>query len=122
MLGSALPEGEIDAGSIGEAVIGGVTYVTFEAGELAGRDTGLLGNLSSLYALFEIGDDLLRPVTVRRFDRYDDDLLTILKYQGKTNEQFTKLLLNVTLAASAFARHGHPRLPSSIRCAGGAPR
>jgi tRNA G10 N-methylase Trm11 len=30
-------------------------------------------------------------------------LLTILKYPGKTNEQFTKLLLNVTLASSAFA-------------------
>ena len=39
-----------------------------------------------------------------RLDRFDDDLLTILKYQGKTNEQFTKLLLNVTLLASAFAR------------------
>src|SRR6185437_7607551 len=36
-------------------------------------------------------------------DRFDDDLLTILKYPGKTNEQFTKLLLNVTLASSDFA-------------------
>ena len=33
----------------------------------------------------------------------DDDLLTILRYKGKTNEQFTKLLFNVTLAASAHA-------------------
>jgi SAM-dependent methyltransferase len=108
VLGSALPDGKIDADSIGEAFIGGVPYVTFEAGELSGRDTGLLGNLSSLYALFEAGGEegaeVLRPVTLRRLDRYDDDLLTILKYQGKTNEQFTKLLLNVTLAASAFAR------------------
>ena len=40
---------------------------------------------------------------LRRLDRFDDDLLTILKYPGKTNEQFTKLLLNVTLASSAFA-------------------
>jgi hypothetical protein len=32
-----------------------------------------------------------------------DDLITIQKYAGKTNEQFTKLLLNVTLLASAFA-------------------
>ena len=31
----------------------------------------------------------------------DDDLLTIQRYKGKTNEQFTKLLLNVTLAAGA---------------------
>ena len=113
VLDSALPNAKIDAGSIGEAVIGGVPYVTFEAGELSGRDTGLLGNLSSLYALFEAGGEegaeVLRPVTLARLDRYDDDLLTILKYQGKTNEQFTKLLLNVTLAASAFARDAASR-------------
>ena len=36
-------------------------------------------------------------------DRFDDDLVTIQKYPGKTNEQFTKLLLNVTLLASASA-------------------
>ena len=43
----------------------------------------------------------------RRLDRYDDDLLTIMKYSGKTNEQFTKLLLNVTLASClpALPRH-----------------
>jgi tRNA G10 N-methylase Trm11 len=46
----------------------------------------------------------LWPVELHRLDRYDDDLITILKYQGKTNEQFTKLLLNVTLLASGFAR------------------
>ena len=107
VLGSALPGSKIDADSVGEAVIGGVPYVTFEADRLTETDSGLLGNLSSLYALFEIsggeGAEVLRPVPLRRLDRYDDDLLTILKYQGKTNEQFTKLLLNVTLAASAFA-------------------
>ena len=108
VLGSALPDAAIDTGSIAEAVIGGVRYVTFEAAELTDKDIELLGNLSSLYALFAAGGaegaEVLRPVTLRRLDRYDDDLLTILKYQGKTNEQFTKLLLNVTLAASAFAR------------------
>ena len=29
--------------------------------------------------------------------RYDSDLITIPKYAGKTNEQFTKLLLNLTI-------------------------
>ena len=107
VLGAALPDAVLDAGSVGEAVIGGVPYVTFEAGELSQRDADLLANLSSLYALFEVRGDLprpvLQPVPLRRLDRYDADLLTILKYAGKTNEQFTKLLLNVTLASSAFA-------------------
>jgi SAM-dependent methyltransferase len=104
VLSAALPDAVIDQESVAEAVIGGVPYVTFEAGELSPRDAGLLANLSALYALFEVTDgELLRPVPLRRLDRFDDDLLTILKYSGKTNEQFTRLLLNVTLASSEFA-------------------
>jgi Putative RNA methylase family UPF0020 len=94
------------------ATIGGVRYVTFAADRIDTRDAALLANLSSVYALFRIEDErggsggsgeVLRPVELRPLDRFDDDLLTIQKYQGKTNEQFTKLLLNVTLLASAFA-------------------
>src|SRR5487761_79830 len=107
VLSAALPDGAISEQSIAETVIGGVPYVTFEAAELSRRDVDLLANLSLLYALFEVtgatGNELLRPVPLRRLDRYSDDLLTILKYPGKTNEQFTRLLLNVTLASSAFA-------------------
>jgi hypothetical protein len=89
---------------VSATVIGGVPYVTFTAdGELGTRDAALLANLSSIYALFQIEGGLLRPVGLHRLDRFDDDLITIPKYQGKTNEQFTKLLLNVTLLASAFA-------------------
>jgi SAM-dependent methyltransferase len=88
---------------IGAAEIAGVPYIVFECGDLTARDAALLGNLSSLYALFEVAGDVLRPVPAPRLDRLDDDLVTILKYQGKTNEQFTKLLLNVTLLSSGFA-------------------
>ncbi|HWE89702.1 MAG TPA: SAM-dependent methyltransferase [Pseudonocardiaceae bacterium] len=76
--------------------IGGVPYVTFTAPGLTDRELELLSNLSTLYALFGIEDQLLRPVPVRRLDLFDSDLLTIQKYAGKTNELFTKLLLNVT--------------------------
>ncbi len=90
---------------IAGAVIGGVRYVTFSAdGELGERDAAILANLSSAYALFlRRADGALQPVELRPLDRFDDDLITIQKYQGKTNEQFTKLLLNVTLMASDFA-------------------
>jgi hypothetical protein len=81
---------------IAEADIGGVPYVTFTAADLAERDIALLSNLSVLYALFEVRGDLLRPVTLHRLDAFDSDLLTIQKYSGKTNELFTKLVLNVT--------------------------
>ncbi|HST64769.1 MAG TPA: SAM-dependent methyltransferase [Mycobacteriales bacterium] len=89
-------------GDIGPSTLGGVPYVTFEA-DLTDRDVAFLANLSSIYALFEIHGELLRPVGLQRLDRYDDDLVTIPKYAGKTNEQFTKLLLNVTVLSSASA-------------------
>jgi SAM-dependent methyltransferase len=89
---------------IGRTTIGGVPYVTFDADDVSEHDAALLANLSSIYALFRLtGDGLLGPVELRALDRFDDDLITIQKYQGKTNEQFTKLLLNVTLLSSAFA-------------------
>src|SRR5580704_8797298 len=88
---------------IGGEVIGGVPYVTF-AGDLDEvRDAVFLAHLSAIYALFQVRDGLLRPFDIPSPDRLDDDLVTIQKYQGKTNEQFTRLLLNVTLLSSAFA-------------------
>jgi len=84
------------------AVIGGVPYVTF-AGDLDDRDLAFLASLSSAYALFGVHDGLLRPVELTPLARLDEDLVTIQKYPGKTNEQFTRLLLNVTLLSSAFA-------------------
>ena len=92
-----------DLADVGEEDLGGVPYLTFSA-ELTTRDVAYLANLSAAYALFERpGDDLLRPVTLTPLARYDSDLITIPKYAGKTNEQFTKLLLNLTLLASAAA-------------------
>ncbi len=88
--------------NVREVRLGGIRYVGFD-GELTGLDVAHLANLSSVYALFETVGDLLRPVALDPVDRFDDDLITIPKYAGKTNEQFTKLLLNLTLLASASA-------------------
>lgn len=85
---------------IAETDIGGVPYVTFTAPDLSEHDVALLSNLSVLYALFEVHDDLLRPVPVHRLDVFDSDLLTIQKYSGKTNELFTKLMLNITVLST----------------------
>lgn len=97
VLSAHLLEGRLHG--ISEVIWGGVPYLVVDADGLTGRDLRCLANLSSLHALFEVHGDLLRPVTVERLDRLDDDLLTILKYPGKTNEQFTRLLVNVTAAA-----------------------
>jgi tRNA G10 N-methylase Trm11 len=70
---------------------------------LSDNDLGLLSELSSGYALFERVGELLRPLKLTALAHFDDDLITIPKYAGKTNEQFTRLLLNVTVLASASA-------------------
>lgn len=94
---------------VGTAGIAGVPYLTFTTpeGPLEAPDVAALGHLSVFQALFELDGDpgapVLRPVTVPRADRLDDDLVTIPKYVGKTNEQFTRLLLTVGAAASARA-------------------
>jgi SAM-dependent methyltransferase len=101
--GAGVLDATID--DIGETPIGGVGYLTFGTDTALGaRDVAFLSNLSSSYALFEqAGEDLLRPVQMAGLARYDSDLITIPKYAGKTNEQFTKLLLNLTILCSASA-------------------
>jgi SAM-dependent methyltransferase len=84
------------------ALIAGVPYVTFE-GDLDEDDLAHVANVSTALGLFEQDGELLRPVPLHRLDSFDDDLLSILKYQGKTNEQLTKLLLNITVLASEAA-------------------
>ena len=79
--------------------LGGAPYVTF-TGDLDDEARAVVSNASSLYALFERDGDRLRPVAPTKLDRWDDDLVTIPRYSGKTNEQLTRLLLNLTLAAT----------------------
>lgn len=76
--------------------IAGIDYLGFSAED---PDLDVIATQSSALALFVREGDLLRPVRLPASRVLDDDLVTIPKYQGKTNEQFTRLLLNVTLAA-----------------------
>jgi SAM-dependent methyltransferase len=99
---------------VAEEAIGGVPYVAFSAPSLTDTDVRHLSNVSSLFALFclEGEGDALRPVPLARLDRFDDDLVTIQRYSGKTNEQFTKLLLNAAVVCSGA---DYLAAPSSVR-------
>ncbi len=83
------------AGSVSPVEVAGVSYLSFTTDQPPGAD---VAGLSASMALFERVGELLRPVLLPRVDLLSDDLVTIPKYQGKTNEQFTRLLVNVTLA------------------------
>ncbi len=84
---------------IAVTTLGGAPYVTF-SGELDAEALAVVSNLSAVYALFEREGEVLRPVTPARLDRWDADLLTIQRYPGRTNEQLTRLLLDLTVAAA----------------------
>lgn len=91
--------------------IAGVSYLTFQSTALRQQDIAYLSNLSFLFALYECDRTSLNeqkvlcllPVPLNKLDRYDDDLLSILKFAGKTNEQFTRMLLNTTIMASGHS-------------------
>lgn len=80
--------------------VAGLAGIGFSADAMDADRLASIARLSATLALFErVGDDLLRPLALPGALLLDDDLVTIPKYQGKTNEQFTRLLVNLTLAA-----------------------
>lgn len=118
----ALAAGELTAlapalgGPLGAPVrttIGGVDYLLVDAdAPLDELQVAVLSNLSSLHALFEVDHDRFRPITISPRRVLDEDLITIQRYAGKTNEAFTHLLVNLALAAGSDAL---PRLLAGER-------
>jgi hypothetical protein len=81
--------------------IGGVEYVVVDiAHPIDARAWTALANLSGLHAAFEVeADGRLRPIECAPRRLLDEDLVTIQRYAGKTNEAFTHLLVNLALLA-----------------------
>ena len=80
--------------------LGGVDYVALDHERpLTADELAVLSNLSSLHAAFTEEGDLLRPVPIDPRAVLSEDITTIQRYPGKTNEAFTHLLVNVALAA-----------------------
>ena len=75
--------------------------ICFESGkELSQKQFSILGFSSIYYAIFEIIEgNLLKPVKVKDFHTFPESMVQILKYNGKTNEQFTRLMVNLALSA-----------------------
>lgn len=94
--GFGLPDPEVST-----TRLAGVDYLELHTGgDLDDRAVRVVSTLSATHAIFRREGDLLAPVPLERPEPYPSDLVTIQKYQGKTNEQWTRLLLNVTVAAT----------------------
>jgi DNA modification methylase len=86
--------------------IKGVDYITFNTVQPLDQDSlSIISRLSFVYALFYINQQqeyFFEPVEKKQEEYFEDDILTILKYSGKTNETFTKLMVNLGWLASDF--------------------
>ena len=87
-----------------EEILGGVPYLLFDMkSQLTEMDIKLISRLSFVYGIFKWERGALTPLE-KNPDYYfeSDEITTILKYNGKTNELFTRMLLNVAIFSSSF--------------------
>lgn len=95
--------------------LAGIRYIRFSTDAPDQRQLKTIGRLSVAYALFEHRDGgALAPVALPPSDVYDTDLLTIARYVGKTNEYFTKLLVNLTAAVAGVIDTSAQRSPTVL--------
>jgi len=90
--------------NIREVELGGLPYLIFDAEDQL--NILLLSRLSFVYAIFEYNDKngaLLPIIKDPAYSFKSDDITTILKYNGKTNELFTRLMLNVAIFCGRFS-------------------
>ena len=87
----------------------GIEYLTFETEtELIDTDIAIISDLSFIYALFKMENNCFIPITRINADYVDESIGMILKYTGKTNEIFTRMMINV--AFSSIKHTGNVRL------------
>lgn len=80
--------------------VGPLTLWQFECETLSQEQIDHLSNMSTLCALFEIDQqERLLPLTIQKKGAFYE-LPSIMKYKGKTNEQFTRFLINMARYSS----------------------
>ncbi|MCL2058713.1 MAG: hypothetical protein FWH01_06590 [Oscillospiraceae bacterium] len=98
---------------VGKRTIEGVEYLAITVGSrLTLSDVAVLSNLSFVFALYEIVEinytEYLKPRWVARETFVDESLSAILKYTGKTNELFTRMMINVAFCSLENAQASQP--------------
>ncbi len=87
--------------------IAGIRYLSFYTETpLIEKDIAIISGLSFVFAIYRLdqinGQDYLLPIRILSNEFIDGKISSILKYQGKTNELFTRMMINVALMSSGF--------------------
>lgn len=94
---------DVEVKDIESVTIAGISYLSFKASnELNERDLEFISRLSFIFALFQKEGELLKPIACLDYEYLPSKISNILKYPGKTNELFTKMMVNVAMLASDF--------------------
>ncbi len=88
--------------------LGGAPWLVVSCPPLSASALRLISGHSSFYMAATIENGLLRPLSMKEKDYLPSDLAEVLKYKGKTNAAFTRLMINCALCASAFSLSGEP--------------
>jgi hypothetical protein len=105
----------VACGDVTSEYIAGIYYVMFTAmDDLSEEDIAVISMLSFVYAVYKIkkiqGQTFLLPVAKADNRFMDENIGTILKYTGKTNELFTRMMINIALFCSDFPPKSQIRL------------
>jgi tRNA G10 N-methylase Trm11 len=87
---------------VSEKEIGLPAALVFETEqELNAEQLTRLSASSIYYAIFQVVDSgLLKPLQPQAFNTFPESMSQILRYTGKTNEQFTRLMVNLGVSAA----------------------
>ena len=90
----------VECGNVQIQILFSIPYLTFETNsELTQSDIRVVSDLSFVYALYKVemidNDLYLKPIEKKEDYFIDDSMSTILKYTGKTNELFTRMMINI---------------------------
>ena len=101
----------VSCGDLRNESIGGIVYLQFETeGVLTAQDVWVLTGLSFVYAIFAVEkmqeEVYLRPLESARNGFVDEGISSIMKYTGKTNEVFTRMLVNIAYHTQTAGAEG----------------
>ncbi|MEG2002288.1 MAG: hypothetical protein RR107_04200 [Clostridia bacterium] len=79
----------------------GINYLQADFnGEISDVAIEKLSRLGSMFAMFELKGEGLYPLEKKKYSNLNPGLSSMLKYAGKTNEYFTKLLVHIAMLES----------------------
>lgn len=77
-------------------------------------DIKIISRLSFVFAIYLLeetkGKTCLIPIRKANYEILDNKISSILKYQGKTNELFTRMMINVAMLSSEFSYSDNIRM------------